>query len=107
MEGRLATLTCRDFPEWSTRKQAAIQRRNSWKQFSAKIGKGTKRKKPLFLNGDERTQTVCPQKGEGCTMKNEASWSSCVAQQLNPTSIPEDDGSIPGLARQVKDLVLL
>ena len=40
-------------------------------------------------------------------MKNEASWSSCVAQQLNPTSIPEDDGSIPGLARQVKDLVLL
>ena len=26
---------------------------------------------------------------------------------LNPTSIPEDTGSIPGLARWVKDLALL
>ena len=31
----------------------------------------------------------------------------CGAAETNPTSIPEDDGSIPGLAQRVKDLVLL
>ena len=40
-------------------------------------------------------------------LKRKNRSSHCVSAVMNPTSIHEDTGSIPGLAQWVKDLVLL
>ena len=57
-------------------------------------------------NATESLNLVAYSYGLNNLKKGEQGSSSCGVAQMNPTNIPEDAGSIPGLAQWVRDLVL-